>query len=801
MDLQRIRNSLPQQQRASVDLDAAWLRYRREGGLDEDDAFESWLAAQFPQIFDPQQTLTEPLVEVSQVLPSRFTAAVADSESEAPTALIERSRSPSTVANEHPSTPAGNAEFHYVLLGTAGKGGMGTVHIARDTELLRKVALKQLNAETDSVGSARMRFLREVQITAQLDHPNIVPVYALELAPGGAPAYTMKLVEGRTFHTLLNEARDFFESDKQPDETHTLAARLEHFLKVCDAMAYAHDKGVIHRDLKPANLMLGRHNEVYVMDWGLCRVLRQPDETPPDKSVVMSSPDSSGSASETQIGDVVGTPKYMSPEQARGRNAELDARSDQCALGLILYELVTMNPPYAGRTAYEVLANAASGQRRPVVHAYLGDRIPRELVAIIERATALAAEARYPDVAEMAADLRRYLRGEAVLARPDAPWQRAQRWIARHKQAALTTVLGTIAVAAVAIGGLLWQNQKIFTAERLHEQRLLQLRNAAADIGDHVQTRMLQLEGAIQNLADSINQINAFGNSDGTRFYLLRDFRDAARAPTDLTPSRSLGGRISLDRPVWTLPPGMDEAAAMPTMRKLSALQHFRREIYLRTAAMMQDGAAADMYKVQLAPDAKPGADNPLIAIVIGFENGIASRYPGWDGLPDDYDPRPQSWYRLAVGKYGPQWGDPYFSSITHEHELALSVPMYGVDKQLVGVVGAMLLPEKIIGSLKGLDGIDGLRGVFLIDDEGHILAASGQAPLQPSTADGPGADLFPVPNLLHRIKRGETGILETSFRGSPSVLAFDDVSPLGWHIVAVADAAILFRETANTPP
>ena len=257
-----------------------------------------------------------------------------------------------------PSDSSAHA-FHYTMLGMPAPGRHGHRAHHRDSELLRRVALKQLNANADANDSARTRFLREAQITAQLDHPNIVPVYALEVAPGGTPAYTMKLVEGRTFHALLNEARDFFAGGQWPDENRSLAQRLEHFLKVCDAMAYAHDKGAIHRDLKPANLMLGRHNEVYVMDWGLCRILRQSEDTPPDKSVVMSTPDVSGSASETRVGDVVGTPKYMAPEQAQGRNHELDARSDQCALGLILYEMVTLNPPYKGRRGLR-----GAGERR-----------------------------------------------------------------------------------------------------------------------------------------------------------------------------------------------------------------------------------------------------------------------------------------------------------------------------------------------------------------------------------------------------------------------------------------------------
>ena len=158
---------------------------------------------------------------------------------------------------------------------------MGTVHVARDVELLRRVALKELSLEVAHDRSARSRFVREVQVTAQLDHPHIVPVYGLEVASGGRPAYAMKLVEGQTFGQLIADTRAFYEKKAPPDEDHALPARLEHFLKVCDAIAYAHERGVVHRDLKPANLMVGRHNEVYVMDWGICRLMTQPAEPAP----------------------------------------------------------------------------------------------------------------------------------------------------------------------------------------------------------------------------------------------------------------------------------------------------------------------------------------------------------------------------------------------------------------------------------------------------------------------------------------------------------------------------------------
>jgi eukaryotic-like serine/threonine-protein kinase len=685
------------------------------------------------------------------------------------------------------------------ILGTAGRGGMGTVHIAKDTELLRRVALKQLNPEADAVASARTRFLREVQITAQLDHPNIVPVYALELAPGGVPAYTMKFVEGKTFHALLNEARDFFENKRVPDETGTLPARIEHFLKVCDAMAYAHDKGVIHRDLKPANLMLGRHNEVYVMDWGLCRAMRQPDETPPDKSIVMSTPDISGSASDTQLGDVVGTPKYMSPEQAQGRNRELDARSDQCALGLILYELVTLDPPYAGRTAYEVMVNAAAGKRRPVAHAYLGKRIPRELVAIIERATALSPDERYPGVTDMAADLRRYLRGEEVQARPDALWQRAQRWIVRHRQAALTTVLATIALAAVAIGGLLWQNQQQFKAERLREQRLLALTSTVADISDRVQMRFLQLEGGIENLADSVAQILLHGRPSEQRYYLASDFADPQRAPDDLKPSAMHAGKISLHWPVWAVPANLDENQALLQVRKLTVLHPFMRDIYMRSARMIQ-GGNVDFYsgrEIALSED-----NSPLSAILIALDNGITARYPGWDGLGPDYDARKRPWYTLAAGKHGPKWGNSYASAATNLVELPLSIPLYNDRAQFIGVVSAAFLPEMLVKSIFEVHDAAAVRAMYLLDGDGHILAATGKTvPIERPLPDAKITQKFPLQELLRRVKAGQTGVLEANLDGQKVVIAYDEVAPFGWSVVAVADARLLLKNTDEATP
>ena len=175
------------------------------------------------------------------------------------------------------TAPAVPPNVRYVREMVAGQGGMGTVHVARDLELLRRVALKELSLEVAHDRSARSRFVREVQVTAQLDHPHIVPVYGLEVASGGRPAYAMKLVEGQTFGQLIADTRAFYETkaSSRTRITHCRPASSTSSRSATPSPTRT-SRGVVHRDLKPANLMVGRHNEVYVMDWGICRLMAQP---------------------------------------------------------------------------------------------------------------------------------------------------------------------------------------------------------------------------------------------------------------------------------------------------------------------------------------------------------------------------------------------------------------------------------------------------------------------------------------------------------------------------------------------
>jgi serine/threonine-protein kinase len=277
---------------------------------------------------------------------------------------------------------------------------MGSVHSVRELSLMRVSAVKVLGAEISEDPGAIERFIREAQITAQLEHPNIVPVHELGIDAQGKRYFTMKLVDGRTLAAWIDEI------GRPVRDTRAMSDMLEVFLKVCDAVAFAHSRGVIHRDLKPENIMVGAFGQVYVMDWGLA--LQRTAAGPPDANPVPDSrepgPDSVGSA--LGVSSLAGTPCFMSPEQAYAE--PIDERADIFSLGAVLYNIVTGRPPYDPLNPRRALEQAKAA--RVVFPADEGPW-PKKLCEVIERATARDLEQRYSSVHELRRDLVLSLRG------------------------------------------------------------------------------------------------------------------------------------------------------------------------------------------------------------------------------------------------------------------------------------------------------------------------------------------------------------------------------------------------------
>src|SRR4051794_14327627 len=312
------------------------------------------------------------------------------------------------------------------------RGGLGAVFVALDAELNREVALKQILDRHADDPDSRARFLLEAEVTGRLEHPGVVPVYGLGCDAEGRPFYAMRLVKGES----LKEAVERFHAAGGTGDPRRwnleLRQLLSRFVAVCNVVAYAHSRGVIHRDLKPANILLGPYGETLVVDWGLAKVVGRSEAASKDGAAEATLQPGSGSgSSETLPGTALGTPAYMSPEQAEGRLERVGPLSDVYSLGATLYCLLTGKPPVGDTDVGEALRRVQRGAFPPPRAVRPG--IPLGLEATCLKAMALKPEDRYGSARELAEDIERWLADEAVSAYRDPISTRLTRWGRRHK--------------------------------------------------------------------------------------------------------------------------------------------------------------------------------------------------------------------------------------------------------------------------------------------------------------------------------------------------------------------------------
>jgi tRNA A-37 threonylcarbamoyl transferase component Bud32/lipopolysaccharide biosynthesis regulator YciM len=328
------------------------------------------------------------------------------------------------------------------------RGNLGEVLRAQDEELNREVALKRLQARHADSPQSRRRFLREAELTGRLEHPGVVPVYGLVHDGDGRPCYAMRFIQGES----LKEAIERFHIADKPGRNvgeRRLALRqlLTSFVTVCKTVAYAHSRGILHRDIKPANIMLGKYGETLVVDWGLAKSFER-DEAEPSQGEKVLQPDlASGGA--TQVGDVMGTPAYFSPEQAAGLWDVVGPASDIFALGATLYNLLTNHVPYDGSGVLAIMNEAMKGQVIPPRQRKKG--VPPALEAICLKAMAHQQEARYSSALDLASDVEHWLADEPVEAYREPVLMRAGRWLRKHRP----LVAGMAAAAVVALVSLI----------------------------------------------------------------------------------------------------------------------------------------------------------------------------------------------------------------------------------------------------------------------------------------------------------------------------------------------------------
>ncbi len=386
----------------------------------------------------------------------------------------------------------------YQLRGEIARGGMGAILKVWDENLRRDLAMKVVLGKAlpgAGDGTPGMdpqtlgRFLEEAQVTGQLDHPGIVPVHELGLDSQGRVFFTMKLVKGRDLKDVFKLV---FAGQEGWNETRALGV----ILKACEAMAYAHAKGVIHRDLKPANVMVGNFGEVYVMDWGIARVQGRKDShdirIAPELTTELGSikserreerEDVADSPLLTRDGDVLGTPAYMAPEQARGEIEQLGPRSDVYSMGAMLYHLLARHAPYLtpGARIHNRTLLAMVLQGPPAPLASLRDDLPQELVAICEKAMAREASQRYADTLALAEDLRAFLEHRVVGAYETGAWAEARKWVQRNRPLAASLATALLLLVAGLTASLVYKARADEQRELADGQRAAALRSAALE--------------------------------------------------------------------------------------------------------------------------------------------------------------------------------------------------------------------------------------------------------------------------------------------------------------------------------
>jgi tRNA A-37 threonylcarbamoyl transferase component Bud32 len=414
----------------------------------------------------------------------------ADSTSPAPAA--EMTLLPATTV-PGPKSAAPAEPGRYRALAPHARGGLGEVLVAEDAQLGRRVALKRIQPRWRHDAEARRRFLLEAEVTGRLEHPGVVPVYSLTEDADGELCYAMRFVEGET----LQQAIRRYHASPGALELRQLLSR---FVAVCNAVGYAHSRGVLHRDLKPANIMLGKYGETLLVDWGLAKPFQRSEEarTSGEQTLV---PAEAASGDGTRLGQAVGTPAYMAPEQAAGAWESIGSATDVYALGATLYCLLTGRAPFDDPDAQQVLARVQRGVFPPPHD--VRPEVPAALEAVCLKAMSRRPEGRYGSALELAADVERWLADEPVAAYPEPLAARLRRQARRHP-AALAAAAGLLLAGLVGLGlGLAAvQAEKQHTAAE--RDRAEENATAAAEAGSKAQEQAGRAEALNKFLLEDL---------------------------------------------------------------------------------------------------------------------------------------------------------------------------------------------------------------------------------------------------------------------------------------------------------
>jgi serine/threonine-protein kinase len=671
----------------------------------------------------------------------------------------------------------------YQVLGKFAEGGQGEINTAKDRILDRFVAIKSLKAEHVGNEGIVAGFIAEAKVTAQLDHPAIVPLYDLNGGPDQRLHMAMKLIFGQTLRELIDDAvldcRHRKAARGADEELRALKARLEHFIKVCDAVSFAHDKKVVHRDLKPENVMIGQFHEVYVMDWGIAEVM-------PESSCPTIPPSGEG---------ISGTPGYIAPEVISDRPAS--AASDQYALGMILFELAALKPGLCGGGMAEVFNRTVRGEHEALTHLLPHCRIPGDLRAIIRKTLAMKPEERYPSVAALANDVRRFLQDDETAARPDNPPRRLLRWLARHRVLAAGLVLGVLAAfAGVTVASVVRHQQSVIA---LRQRQLLHvhLQSEAARRAHRIDRHLLNTAAVLERFSDELLFLlsGRGGAAKDTAIADTETFRHPENEPAGTQFSPYYQQRINLVTANCSLAPGVDAAAVANKIRDLAPM----------VGDLLPLMAAADPDYTPRPPEVLAqrvlSTGLPVAWMYVGLAEGVLIGYPGSGTLPKDYDPRQRPWYSNAEHAPGVVWSAPYIDASGLDLVMSASRSLRDRNGGLLGVASLDMTFAAILALLSADTHELPVLHRYLVDQEARVMVQSDVKSERLEEARKDLAELrfdpFPYPQLATHLRRQEGGQFEVGTGRGRRLIAYAPVSSMGWYLVEEIDLPAFIAQAA----
>ena len=675
----------------------------------------------------------------------------------------------------------------YGFIQVVGEGAMGQVHLVAEHSLQRQVALKTLHPDYMKDPTALGRFLNEVQITAQLDHPNIVPIYSLE-SMDDSLAYTMKLVKGKTLKDIFIEARRQWRETGTCAPELSLNARLDIFLKVCEAIHYAHSRGVIHRDLKPSNLMIGDYGEVYVMDWGIARLMggqgaEALSESGLDAGIALSQED----MDLTQSGQILGTPRYMSPEQIKGNNNELDGRSDLFALGAILFECVTLKTAFQGKTATQLLTHILKGQIQPWTGEHPGQPMPAELRAIAYRALAVKRDQRYAGVKAFSEDIQRYLRNEPILARPDTSFQKVARVLSRHRQQVLLVGVLVVLISGAWSLGVFYLQQLEQQAAHLREHKITQMMELVAQRSRAMNMHFMHIESWTHELATLARYRLLQGQRLNEPIFVSQDFH-----PPDAQTSRRYGANTSTEWPIVVPAFGTQGQPYLGAIQQLQSLRPYFKRLLLRS------GDQEHLLKEEAQRQAIQAQDLPVMwATIVLTDPDTAYWYPGKDVsatvYQNNFSPTHRPYYLIAVDDQGVQWGEPYIDGTSDNVLFPSALAFYSPQQTLLGTVSLDTQPEQFLKHQMNFVQQPAVQQVFLSNRQGEVIV-QGQRDASGAFQNRPAREamLIPQKEVQQALQTPKTG-----YQVHDNALWIYYYLPTpDWFLVVKADLQTLMEST-----